>query len=149
MHAHISEIAPATYKKGHRHGPGTHVLTLTGEGYSLLWYPGDRDFQRVDWEYGTVFPPCDQQFHQHFVTSTVRSRYLATGIGGMNYIFDQQQRRTDGLGGEPAAGKISVRDGGDQIEYEDQDPRIHAIWLEEMRQRGITPQLELASASLS
>ena len=37
MHAHISEIAPATYKKAHRHMAGTHVLTLTGDGYSLLW----------------------------------------------------------------------------------------------------------------
>jgi uncharacterized RmlC-like cupin family protein len=147
MHAHISEIAPATYKKAHRHGPGTHVLTLSGEGYSLLWYPGDRDFERVEWEFGTVFPPCDQQFHQHFVTSKVPSRYLATGIGGMSYIFDKQQRRTDGLGGERTWGKISVRDGGDQIEYEDQDPRIHEIWLEEMRRREIVPQLELTPAS--
>ena len=63
------------------------MLTLTGGGYSLLWYPGDKDFQRVDWEYGTVFPPLDQQFHQHFVTTENASRYLATAIGAMSYYL--------------------------------------------------------------
>lgn len=48
MHLHVSEIAPATYKKAHRHPAGAHVLTLTGSGYSLLWSEGDADFQRVD-----------------------------------------------------------------------------------------------------
>jgi mannose-6-phosphate isomerase-like protein (cupin superfamily) len=147
MHAHISEIAPATYKKGHRHGAGTHVLTLTGGGYSLLWYPGDPDFTRVDWEYGTVFPPLEQQFHQHFVTTPNPSRYLATTIGGMSYIFTNQQLRTGGYGRGKAATKTSIKEGGDQIEYEDQDPRIHQIWLEEMRRAGITPRFELPNAA--
>jgi mannose-6-phosphate isomerase-like protein (cupin superfamily) len=143
MHAHISEVAPATYKKGHKHGAGAHVMTLTGGGYSLLWYPGDKDFERVEWEYGTVFPPCNQQFHQHFVTSEQPSRYLATIIGGMSYVFTEQQARTSGYGDAKSASYTSLKEGGDQIEYADQDPRIHEIWLEEMRKRGITPRLEL------
>jgi len=35
-----------------------------------------------------------------------------------------------------------VKEGGDQIEYEDQDPRIHRIWLEDMRENGATPKME-------
>ena len=140
MHAHIAEVAPATYKKAHRHAAGAHVMTLTGEGYSLLWYPGDDDFTRVDWAYGTVFPPCEGQFHQHFVTSANPSRYLATAIYGSRYPLTQQFHRIGG------AQDKSQKDGGDQIEYEDQDPRIHRMWLEEMQKNGITPRFELPVA---
>ena len=147
MHAHISEIAPATYKKAHRHNAGTHVLTLTGDGYSLLWFEGKPDFERVDWSYGVVFPPCEQQFHQHFVTSNHPSRYVATNIGGMRYPLTEQHRRVGlGVNGKIGAAQLSVKEGGDQIEYEDQDPRIHEIWLAEMKKAGITPKLELPKA---
>jgi hypothetical protein len=27
----------------------------------------------------------------------------------------------------------SIKEGGDQKEYDDQDPRIHSIWIEELR----------------
>jgi quercetin dioxygenase-like cupin family protein len=144
MHSHMSEIAPATYKKAHRHAGGTHVMTLTGGGYSLLWYDGDQDFQRVEWSYGVVFPPLQGQFHQHFVTSNNASRYLATGMGGMRYPLTEEMRAIAvGTGGKKMKVSLSVKDGGDQIEFEDQDPRIHQIWLEEMRKRNITPKFEL------
>ena len=37
---------------------------------------------------------------------------------------------------------LSVKEGGDQIEYEDQDPRVHQMWLEEMRKNGVTPKMD-------
>jgi hypothetical protein len=143
MHAHISEIAPATYKKAHRHTSGRHVMTITGTGYSLLWFPGDPDFTRVDWKYGTVFPPMNQQFHQHFVTSNEPSRYCATGLGGIRYpLTEENFASAIGTPGKRQGSTTSVKEGGNQIEYEDQDPRIHQIWLEEMRKNGVTPKLE-------
>jgi hypothetical protein len=90
-----------------------------------------------------VFPPADQQFHQHFNASQAPARYLATGVGGLRYPLTLQQRRSL-LGvkpGEKGAVSLSLKEGGDQIEYEDQDKRIHPIWLEEMRKNGVTPRM--------
>jgi mannose-6-phosphate isomerase-like protein (cupin superfamily) len=144
MHAHISEIAPASYKKAHRHESGTHVMTLSGDGYSLLWDDGEKDFQRVDWTFGTVFPPAHMQWHQHFVTSNEPSRYVATGFGGIRYpILETRRQMVIGDPKKKQQLSLSSKEGGHQIEYEDQDPRIHQIWLEEMRKNGITPKLEL------
>jgi hypothetical protein len=44
--------------------------------------------------------------------------------------------------GSAGLNSTSVKKGGNQIEYADQDPRIHALWLEEMAKNGITPQFE-------
>ena len=144
MHAHISEMPVGTYKKGHRHGPGFHVMCVIGLGYSLMWFEHEKDFRRIDWKHGMVLSPGDRQFHQHFNTGPQPARYLATAVGGLRYPTMQAQRisllgaRADDL---PAVSK-SVKDGGDQIEYEDQDPRIHRIWLEEMRKNGAPPKME-------
>ena len=56
---------------------------------------------RLDWNYGMVFPPADQQFHQHFNASQQPARYLATGVGGLRYPLTLQQRRSL-LGVKPA-----------------------------------------------
>ena len=143
MHAHISEMPPGTYKKGHRHGPGAHVMCVVGTGFSLLWFEGQKDFLRIDWKHGVVFPPADQQLHQHFNTSNQPARYLATGVGGIRYPMLASKRRSGGdATGQNQAVSLSIKKGGDQIEYEDQDPRIHPLWLEEMARNGGTPKMD-------
>jgi mannose-6-phosphate isomerase-like protein (cupin superfamily) len=143
MHAHISEMPVGTYKKGHRHGPSFHVMCVTGHGYSLLWFEGQKDFLRVDWKHGTVFPPADQQFHQHFNTSSHPARYLATAVGGLRYpLMVTQRHALLGKDGQKQGVSLSLKEGGGQIEYEDQDPRIHRIWLEEMKKNNVTPGME-------
>jgi mannose-6-phosphate isomerase-like protein (cupin superfamily) len=144
MHAHISEMPVGTYKKGHRHGAGFYVMCVTGHGYSLMWYEGDKDLTRIDWKHGVVFPPADKQFHQHFNTSQHPARYLATAVGGLRYPFTHTNRRSL-LGvkpGEKGAVSTNIKEGGDQIEYADEDPRIYKLWLEEMRKNGVEAKMQ-------
>jgi len=146
MHAHISEMQVGTYKKAHRHGPDFHVMCVTGHGYSLLWYEGDPDFRQVRWQHGTVFAPPDRMFHQHFNTSPQPARYLATAFGSLRYPFTEAKRRAlmgAGGGSEQGAVATSVKLGGDQIELEDQSPRIHALYLEETRKSGVEVKMEV------
>ncbi len=132
MHAHMSEIAAGGYKKAHRHAADFHVMCVTGHGYSLFWYEGDKDFHRVNWKYGTVFAPPDQMFHQHFNLSPQPARYLATAMGNPRYPFTETKRKT--LGGGVST---SVKQGGDQIEYEDQSAYIHQLFLQETKKAGV------------
>ena len=135
MHAHMSEMPVGTYKKGHRHGADFHIFPVTGHGYTLLWYEGDEDFVRVDWKHGSVYAPPDQMFHQHFNTSPEAARYLAIAFGGLRYPTLADKRATfTGM-------DVSVKDGGRQIEYEDEDPRIRRIYEDELRTRGIASRM--------
>ena len=131
MHTHTSEMPVGTYKKGHRHGPDFHVLVVKGAGHSLLWYEGDEDFVRVDWYPGVVFAPPDQMFHQHFNTSAYPARYVPIACGSTRYPLTQAKKNVT-LGVD-----VSVQQGGCQIEYEDQDPRIHQIFLDELAKNGV------------
>jgi mannose-6-phosphate isomerase-like protein (cupin superfamily) len=135
MHAHTSEMPVGTYKKGHRHGPDFHVLTLKGEGYSLFWQEGDRDFIRIDWKPGVVFAPVDQIFHQHFNTSAFSARYLALAVGSLRYPFTAQKRQVF-LGVDQ-----DVKQGGAQVEYGDQDPRIHELYLKELAKNDVKSEM--------
>jgi hypothetical protein len=135
MHAHSSEMPVGTYKKAHRHGPDFHVFAVTGHGYSLLWYEEDEDYARVDWKHGVVFAPPDMMYHQHFNTSAAPSRYLAVALGSLRYPFSAEKRALF-LGVD-----VSVRDGGRQIEYSDQDPRIDAIFERELEKHGVVSRM--------
>ncbi|GAA4336726.1 hypothetical protein GCM10023144_31500 [Pigmentiphaga soli] len=131
MHVHSSEMPVGTYKKAHRHDPGAHVMCVTGKGYSLGWYKGEEDMIRVDWSHGVVFAPLNNMFHQHFNAGPTPSRYLATIFGSMRYPFLANKRELNEGGGE-----TSVKDGGNQIEYEDQFPLIAQLYDQAARENG-------------
>jgi len=135
MHAHMSEMPVGTYKKAHRHGADFHIFPVTGHGYSLLWYEGDPDFVRIDWRHGSVYAPPEMMFHQHFNTSPEPTRYLAVAFGGLRYPFSEDKKKTF-LGMD-----VSVKEGGRQLEFEDQDPRIHAMYEAELRKHGIESKM--------
>jgi len=135
MHAHMSEMPVGTYKKGHRHGPDFHVFTVTGTGYSLYWHENESTIQRFDWKHGAVFAPTDRLFHQHFNTSAQPARYLAIAFGGLRYPTVADKRATF-MGMD-----VDVKEGGRQIEYEDEDPRIREIYEAELRKNGVPSRM--------
>jgi mannose-6-phosphate isomerase-like protein (cupin superfamily)/oxalate decarboxylase/phosphoglucose isomerase-like protein (cupin superfamily) len=141
MQAHISEFEVGTYKKAHRHGPGSHVVMLNGRGYTLMWKgalkysEAPKETQvRVDWNEGSLFVPPDGWFHQHFNAGGDPARYLAATWGGDGKYF---MRALAGGGRTHRLGKTSTRVGGNLIEYEDEDPVIREIFVEELKKSGI------------
>jgi len=135
--AHISEFPVGTYKKAHRHGPGAHVIILNGEGFSVLWSDGAPDLTDVPWHPGTMFVPPGMWWHQHFNTGPTPARYLAIRWGGAKW---KVARYLDIQGVDK-----SKKDGGNQIEYEDQDPRIHRLFVERCAARGVPVKMETFS----
>lgn len=127
MGAHISEFPVGTYKKGHKHGPGAHVIIVSGQGYSILW-PEGTEPRTVKWGPGSVVVPPDQWFHQHFNSGAAPARYLALRWNNFKYQFMKDS--------ELGSTYTSVKDGGGQIEFEDEDPQIHRDFHEHMRKSG-------------
>ena len=128
MVAHISEFPVGTYKKAHKHGPGANVIILGGQGFTLLWQDGKWDQRvKVDWKPGSIVVPPSQWFHQHFNSGPIPARYLALRWGSNRYKF-RPGSDDDTKGGT----ETSTREGGNQIEYDDENPEIHRLFEEEL-----------------
>lgn len=132
MGAHISEFPVGTYKNCHRHGPGAHVIILSGRGYSVLWPEGGEP-KRVDWKPGSVVVPPDLWFHQHFNAGAEPARYLA--LRWNNWRFKSIMK------GEQTSTFTSVKDGGWQIPFEDEDPAVHRDFLAALDKAGAECQM--------
>ena len=125
---HISQFPVGTYKKAHAHGPGAHVIILTGEGYSLMWPEGEKP-RRYDWEVGTLIVPPNGWFHQHFNAGATPARYLAFKHGS--------QRNSQGV----MMCWISRRLGGDQLDYADESPYIKEQFAVALQRHGLSSKM--------
>lgn len=125
--AHISQFASGKYKKAHRHGPGANIVILGGEGYSLLWERDGDEPQRVDWRPNSVFVPPDMWWHQHFNCGRDTARYVALRWGSRHHLINHAYDGT----------LVDRREGGNQIEYDEQVPEIDRMFREECRRHGI------------
>jgi quercetin dioxygenase-like cupin family protein len=138
MHAHVSEFGVGTYKKAHRHDAGAHIICISGHGYSLLWQEGQDPVAtvRVDWKPGTLYaPPDGPTFHQHFNTAGVPSRYFVMSFGGARYFISNARKASYQNMDK------SVKDGGSQIEYEDEDPHILDLYERECACNGVESRM--------
>jgi mannose-6-phosphate isomerase-like protein (cupin superfamily) len=129
MCAHLSEFPLGTYKKAHRHGPGAHVIIVKGEGYTLMW-PEGSPMQRFDWHEGSVIVPPDKWFHQHFNTGKEEAVYLAIRWWSKKHMMMKA----------PLPDK-NLKEGGDQIEYQDEDPIVRKMFEEALAKEGIESKM--------
>ena len=127
MGAHVSEFPVGLYKKAHRHGPGAHVMILSGQGYSFMWPEGTKRM-RFDWKPGSLVVPPEDWFHQHFNSGKQPARYLALKMLSRRYKLVPGKIKSD----------VSVKKGGQQIEYEDEDPEIRRVFEASCAKAGAT-----------
>ena len=138
MVAHISEFPVGTYKKAHKHGAGANVIILGGQGFTLLWEDGKWDERvKVDWKPGAIVVPPSQWFHQHFNSGDIPARYMALRWGSNRYQF-----RPGGSDDSRGSTETSVKDGGGQIEYADENPEIHRMFEAELKLSGAICQMK-------
>jgi len=124
--AHISQFPVGTYKKAHRHGPGAHLLILSGTGFSLMWREG-QERRKCDWKVGgMVIVPWQDCIHQHFNAGAEPARYLALRGAGGGLRPHREAINAD----------VNIKLGGSQIEYEDEDPEIHKLFEAELAAHG-------------
>ena len=133
MNSHISQFPVGTYKKAHAHGPGAHVIVLSGQGFSMMWPEGEEP-RRYEWEEGAMIVPPNMWFHQHFNTGTTPARYLAFKAEGVAIRNAQ---------GVPKAW-ISRRIGGDQIDYADESPEVRTSFAKALAVAGLHSRMDEA-----
>ncbi len=116
---------PGVHTAAHRHGPGIHVLTLGGHGYSYLRPEGGKP-TRIDWGPGAVFVPPEMWWHAHFNAGPEPWDWLRIGwgtdkpkVGGGSYVYS------------------SLKEGGDQIAFDEEDPAFHREFEEELAKKGV------------
>lgn len=142
MTSHISQWPQGTYMPSHFHGPGAHIIVLSGEGYSLLWrgdpwYSRGFDQARVDWHPGSMLAVPGAWFHQHFNLGAEPARVLAIRWGSFRHRLNMVM----GEGGHGEYATISIRDGGNQVDYQDEDPYIGQLYEAELAKRGLQPRM--------
>ena len=125
LSAHMSEFAPRTYKKAHRHGPGRAIVIPVGEGYSVMWEEG-KEKVVCPWHECSMLVPPNRWFHQHFNVGDIPARYLA--MHPPMQFHGHAEKVTDRA--------------KDQIEYVNEDPMIRELFASELEKRGLTSKMD-------
>jgi hypothetical protein len=92
-----------------------------------MW-PDGEERKRFNWKPGSVVVPPDQWFHQHFNSGATPARYLALRWNNWRYKSIMKA--------EADSTFTSIKDGGWQINFEDEDPHIHLEFIGALAENG-------------
>ncbi|UCE74239.1 MAG: hypothetical protein JSV56_00660, partial [Methanomassiliicoccales archaeon] len=112
---------------------GAYIVILEGKGYSLMWLEGQPK-QRFDWHRGSLIVPGRMWFHQHFNTGGEPAKYLALRWGSRKFPTGKHFSEGEGWW-------YSIKLGGHQIEYEDEDPAVRQMYEQDLAKEGIELKL--------
>jgi gentisate 1,2-dioxygenase len=113
---------------------GSHLFGVAGEGYTLAWEEGAKDFARTPWRHGVVYAPPGMSFHQHFNAGAEPARYLDVQLGSLRHPMFRSRRAAYGDDQVYASGSA-------EIAFSNQDPRIHRMWLETIAGQGVASRM--------
>ncbi len=146
FHGFLAEYPPGRYSKAHYHPSGAVVLCVGGKGYSITWPKelGIRPWEagkghlvkRQDYVAGglvSAAPGGDNWYHAHFGTDKGRFRVLAF-LGGY-------PRPYYGAPGDETTWNLDQIQGGNTIEYRDEDPQVRKDYLEALSKEGAEFQM--------
>lgn len=135
--SHVADWPAGSYHKAHHHMGGAVLYIVKSRGYTLMW-PQEMGWQpyasgngdqvvRIDWGEGTVFSPPSKWFHQHFNVDTAGARQLAFRGSAVHPLGIRRagNRLINGV----SAGYTSVRDGGNVIDWDVEDPQIRQDYM--------------------
>ena len=88
---------------------------------------------RCDWKPGSIVVPPEMWWHQYFNSGKILARYLALRWDSRKHYFPLSQTE-DML--------KDRREGGNQIEYEDEDPEIRRIFEEELSRESVGSRMD-------
>ena len=136
--SHSTIFPSGTFTNIHRHGPGDHVLWLTGRGYSVL-FPEGGEKQKEDWGPGSIIVPPAWWWHGHAVISDEPAQYIALKLSSKRNKIHRMSHGT----------MRSTRTGGNMLNFEDM-PRgmfdeLKQMFLDECAKWGTKAQMQFGA----
>jgi hypothetical protein len=100
---------------------------------------------RYDWKPGSIFlsgAGPGLWYHQHFNVSESSATYLVVGVNrSRRYVTG----RWDDMPTDRNTADLSVKQGGIQTEYEDENPDVHAVFEDELKRHGVPCRMKALS----
>lgn len=146
----VGQHETGRYSKAHKHASAAVLICLKGKGYTYTWPEAlgmrpweagtSQGVRRQDYEFGgmvSAAPMSGDWFHQHFGVSKDPLR-LTAWFGPNN-----SRARKPGVPGEALTdrGAIDIRQGGDAIPYDEEDPFLRKEFEATLAEQGATSRM--------